>query len=302
MTPVQLVYREQRCVVDERGGRVLRYDVGGTPVLTPLALPASAYQSALLVPWPNRVAHGSWAWDQQRLQLPVNEQPAGNSLHGLVSDAAFTVMTRSESETHLVHDLEPSAGYPFPLRVEATYALTDEGLVCSLTTTNTGDRPAPVALGVHPYLDTRGTVDEVVLTVPAARTVETDEQWQETGRSAVDGTSWDLRGGRRVAAAALDTAWTGLEAREGRTSCRAVLPGGDTVTVWGGSTCRYVVAYSADTLPEPFRRRTLAVEPCTAPANALRSGTDLDVLYPGASLTLDWGLTLTRAETDGATR
>jgi aldose 1-epimerase len=299
---VHLAYREQSCVLDARGGRVHRYDVDGTPVLTPLGLPPAAYPSALLAPWPNRVAHGSWTWDQEHLQLPVNDQPLGSSLHGLVSDEVFTVAARSESLAHLVTDLAPSAGYPFSLRVEATYALTDEGLVCSLTTTNTGDRPAPVALGVHPYLDTRGTVDNVVLTVPAARTVAVDEQWQETGRPAVDGTSWDLRGGRRVADAVVDTAWTDLEAREGRTNCRVVLPGGDTVTVWGGATCRYVVVYSADTLPGPFRRRTLAVEPCTAPANALRSGIDLDVLAPGASLTLDWGLALTSAETDGATR
>jgi aldose 1-epimerase len=67
------------------------------------------------------------------------------------------------------------------------------------------------------------------------------------------------------------------------------------VTIWGGSTCRYVVAYTTDTLPEPYRRSAIAVEPCTAPANALRSGSGLSVLAPGESLTLNWGLSLARA-------
>jgi aldose 1-epimerase len=48
--------------------------------------------------------------------------------------------------------------------------------------------------------------------------------------------------------------------------------------------------YTGDTLPAPFLRRAIAVEPNTAPANALLSGTDLAVLVPGEELRLDWGL------------
>jgi aldose 1-epimerase len=287
---VRLAYRDQTCEVSLQGGRVVRYDVGGVPVLTPLDLPAAAYPSALLAPWPNRVAQGAWTWEGTQLQLPVNEHPLSSSLHGLVHDAPFAVTAETAESVRLTHDLAPSPGYPFSLHLEATYRLTDEGLICSLSATNTGERTAPVALGVHPYLDTRGLADEVRLAVPGASTVATDEQWEELGRPEVAGTSWDLRTGRRLGDTAVDTTWTQLEQRDGRVRCSLQLPGGDAVTVWGGSTCRYVVVYSADTLPEPFRRRTIAIEPCTAPANALRSGQHLDVLDPGESLRLDWGL------------
>jgi aldose 1-epimerase len=287
---VRLSYREQTCDVDLTGGQVVGYEASGIPVLTSLDLPAAAYPSALLAPWPNRVARGAWAWEGEQLQLPVNEHPLGSSLHGLVAGAPFLVSAVTAESVSLVHDLAPSPGYPFALRIEASYTLADEGLDCSLAATNTGDRPAPVALGVHPYLDTRGPVDEAVLTVPGARTVVTDEQWEELDRPDVEGTGRDLRAGRRLADSALDTTWTELEGQGEHVSCRLELPGGDSVVVWGGTACRYVVVYSADTLPEPFRRRTIAIEPCTAPANALRSGRDLDVLAPGESLRLDWGL------------
>jgi aldose 1-epimerase len=53
------------------------------------------------------------------------------------------------------------------------------------------------------------------------------------------------------------------------------------------------MAYSGDTLPEPERRRRgLAVEPMTCPANAFQSGEGLIVLAPGESCRQRWGLGL----------
>ena len=42
------------------------------------------------------------------------------------------------------------------------------------------------------------------------------------------------------------------------------------------------MVYSGDTLDPGARRQSLAVEPMTCPPDALRSGTDLIVLRPGA--------------------
>lgn len=282
----------QSADVTPDGGRVLTYEVDGVPVLSPLELPSSAFRSSLLAPWPNRLADGAWTWEGERLTLPCNEQPLRTALHGLVVDAGFTVVAAAPDRVAFAYDLVPSKGYPFELRLTASYALTVRGLVCALTATNTGVRPAPVALGTHPYLDTRGPVDDVVLTFPARRVLEVDAQWQERARADVDGTPTDLRAGRRLADQVIDACWTDLRrTEEGLASCRLQLPGGDQVTMWGGESSRYVVVYTGDTLAAPHRRRCIAVEPNTAPANALRSGADLDVLAPGQSLRLDWGLT-----------
>ena len=51
------------------------------------------------------------------------------------------------------------------------------------------------------------------------------------------------------------------------------------------------MVYTGDTLaPESRRRRGVAVEPMTCPPNALRTGTDVLRLEPGASWTGEWGI------------
>lgn len=293
MTVGPLLQRgSQRATLDLLGGRVVSYTVGGEEVLAGETLSVrSTYRSALLAPWPNRVAHARWRWAGEDLRLPVDEDPPGNALHGLVAFASFEVAEATDDRARLVHDLSPSSGYPFALRVEASYALTHEGLVCRLEATATGGRRTPVGLGVHPYVRTRGPVDDVELSVPADLLVQVDDRWEEQGRVEVARSGLDLRAGRRIGAEDIDACWTGLQRdADGRTRCRVALPGGDEVVVWGGATTRYVVVYTAHTLPGDLHRMSLAVEAMTSPANAFRSGKDLDVLEPGESLSLDWGI------------
>ena len=283
---------QQRAQLDLVGGRVVSYLVHGKEVLA--AEPHSmttTYRSALLAPWPNRVALGQWQWEGEELQLPVNEVPPGNALHGLAAFAPFEVAEVADHSARLVHELVASPGYPFGLTLEVTYTLTGDGLACRLEAVATGDRPTPVALGVHPYLLARGPVDDVALSVPADLVVQVDELWQETERLDASRTDLDLRDVRRLGDQDIDACFTGLRRDDaGRVRCLVVLPDGDEIVVWGGGTARYVVVYTSHTLPGDLRRTSLAVEPMTAPANALRAGTDLDVLEPGASLILEWGL------------
>jgi aldose 1-epimerase len=286
---VRITHGTQTAEIDLYGGRLTSYVVAGQEVVAAEPdSPDAIYRSSLLAPWPNRVAEGRWTWEGEELVLPVNEDPPGTAIHGLVAFETFQVVASDGSSVRVSHDLPPSPGYPFPLRVEASYALGDDGLSCTLEAVATGDRPTPVALGVHPYLRTRGPVDDVVLTIPASRVVEGDERWEETARPPVAGPD-DLRGGRSIGTREIDGCWTELDG-DGRVSCSVRFPDGDEVEVWGGGTTRYVVVFTSHTLPGDLRRTSIAVEPNTAPANALRSGTDLDVLAPGERLVLDWGL------------
>ena len=69
------------------------------------------------------------------------------------------------------------------------------------------------------------------------------------------------------------------------------------VTVWMDEHFGYVMAYTADTVePAGRRRQAMAIEPMTCPPDALRSGTDLVRLEPGASWRATWGI----APADGA--
>jgi aldose 1-epimerase len=55
---------------------------------------------------------------------------------------------------------------------------------------------------------------------------------------------------------------------------------------------KYIQVFSGDTLAPERRRRGLAIEPMTCPPNAFRTGTDVIVLQPDESVSMDWGISL----------
>lgn len=290
-TTVILRRHEQQARIALRGAALEAYEVGGVPVVAPVEMPQSAYAGAVLAPWPNRVANGRWNWHGEDLGLVCNDRAGRTALHGLVSNTAFEVCDVSTSEVRLQHDLLPTAGYPFALRLQVSYVLLPEGLVCTLSAVNVDDQPVPVALGAHPYLDTRGDVADVTLEIPGTVVLEVTDQWEELSRKPVERTWADFLALRTVGVRPLDSTWTNLvRGQRSRVECRLGFPNGDQVVLWGGRGVRYITAYTGEGLPAGIARRSIAIEPLTAPANAFRSGSDLTVLAPGEDLTLEWGL------------
>jgi aldose 1-epimerase len=290
---VSLTLGDQQAVVHARGGRVETYRVGGAEVLAGAENPGLfAFRGALLAPWPNRVAGARWRWQGRELELPVNDPGSGSALHGLVFDVEWSVEQIDATRVLLSYALAAQPGYPFPLHLTVSYALDRGGLRCALRAVNAGAAPAPVGLGVHPYLAVQGLVDDVVLTLPATTLLETDSAWRETGRREAAGTDLDFSSGRRLGDAALDDAFTDVRADgDGCSRAGVELPDGRVVTVWAGATCRWWQVYTADTLLPADRRRSVAVEPMTCPPDALNSG-EIDVIAPDEALQLDWGFQL----------
>lgn len=279
---------------DTTGGRVTAYRVGDIDVLAGREHPdLFAYRGSLLAPWPNRVTDGQWTWRGEQLQLPLND-PTGvdAALHGLVVHAEFDVVAQSPTAVQLLHHLKATDGYPFPLRLQVTYALTDEGLDCSLVATNTGEADAPVGLGVHPYVAAPGLVDDVSLTLPAATVLVTDEQWREVDRRPAEEVDLDFRGGSRLGPRDIDHSFTDLTRnRNGQVEVVLARPDGREVVLTSGRSCRWLVVYTGHTLPPDDRRGSIAVEPMTCPPNALATG-EIDVVEPGGSLILEWRFSL----------
>jgi aldose 1-epimerase len=175
------------------------------------------------------------------------------------------------------------------------YRLGDDGLTVAASSTNVSDAPAPFGIGFHPYL-TAGTpvVDDSLLTIPARRRLLTDARGLPTGEGAVAGTEFDFTVRRPVGAARLDTAYTELiRGDDGRTRVELDRPDGERgLTLWADQEFRYLMVYTGDTLrPRSRRRLAVAVEPMTCPPNALRSGSDVIRLGPGASWSGNWGIT-----------
>ncbi|WP_405833712.1 gluconokinase, GntK/IdnK-type [Streptomyces sp. NBC_00105] len=292
----RLRHGAHEAVVVELGGALRHCAVGGRPLLDGFTADEriTGGRGQLLVPWPNRVAGGSYRFGGEELQLPLTEPENGNAIHGLLRWVPWQLLARSEDAVTVGTTLFPQPGYPYRLEVAAEYRLGPEGLETTVTTTNAGDAAAPYGVGQHPYL-TVGTdlVDTALLTVPARHRLIADEHGLPTGEEPVEGTAYDFRTARPIGVEHLDTAYTGLDRDPaGHCTVRLAHPSGrhgiDVRLVEG---IRYVQVYTGDTLSETGRRRRgVAIEPMSCPADAFRSGTALAVLQPGDSHVFRWGL------------
>jgi aldose 1-epimerase len=191
--------------------------------------------------------------------------------------------------------MQPEPGYPFSLRVSVDYRLSAGGLVATLQATNTGSAAAPFGAGLHPYLSPgAAAVDDLVLEVPARTRVPLDERGLPTGPPvAVEGTDLDFRRGRRIDAQRLDTCFGDLDRNAAGVACVRLErgPADRRLTVWMDASFRFVQVYTADDVPDPGRRRGVAIEPMTCAPDAFNSGDGLVVLEPGASFVGRCGLT-----------
>ena len=256
------------------------------------AIPPSA-NGVLLAPWPNRVANGQWTLNGQTQQLDITEPSRGHASHGLLRNTGYAVLERDGSSVSLAAEIFPQHGYPFHLLHTVRYSLDDDGgLRVRQDLVNHGADTAPVALGAHPFLRLGDVpTEELVLTVAARTRLTTDETLIPNGREAAEGDA-DLRGGRRVGGLALDSAYTDLlpADEEAGAAFRHTLtaPDGRTVSLWTGPECGYVHVFVTDKFPG--HKCAVALEPMTAPANALNSGEGLSWLPPGETFSAQWGI------------
>ncbi|MBF6536573.1 aldose 1-epimerase family protein [Nocardia farcinica] len=265
--------------------------VAGTALTEPIsaAAPPPLGCGIVLVPWPNRVRDARWTLDGAPQHLDITEPARGNAIHGLLRNTEYSVRERAGDSVTLAALIPPQHGWPFLLDTTVGYTLRTDGLTVVHTATNHGDRPAPWAVGAHPYLRVGDTpVGELVLTVHADTWFDVDERMNPTGEHPVDGTDRDLRDGVRVDALDLDTAFGAVTPRDG-VAARLTATGGATVDLRYGADWGYLQVFTPRTFPRPDGPGlAIAVEPMTAPPDALNSGRGLHWLEPGETTSRTW--------------
>src|SRR5215471_19716996 len=163
---------DYRASVTELGAGLRTLSRASTPVLSgyePDQLPPGG-AGQLLLPWPNRIDGGRYAFGGLSYQLELSEAARGNAIHGLTRWANWTPSRHDSSEVTLTHALHGRPGYPFCLDLSVSYRLhASRGLTVTVGAVNTGTRPAPYGTGSHPYLSAGTTsVDECDLQLPAS--------------------------------------------------------------------------------------------------------------------------------------
>lgn len=297
--------RRIEAVVSRRAAALRLLAVDGLHLVEPTAStePAPGAAGAVLAPWPNRVEGARWTLDGVERRLPVGDPENGHANHGLLLDRDWDVVEHTDGAVVLRTVLEPSPGYPFRLELTTRYALdpgnpgsAGSGLGVSVQheAVNRSAEAAPFALGAHPYLcvgDRPG--DELTLTIDAERALVLDEGWIPRGERAVEGTRWDLRGGRRLTEIDPHSGYTALRSRGGRVLHRLEAPDGAAVELWADAVFGWVQVYRATGFAtDRGVRSALAVEPMSAPPNALRTGRGLHWIGPGKAWRAGWGIRL----------
>ena len=264
--------------------------------------PAGAGQ--LLLPWPNRIDGGKYKFGGASYQLDLSEPARGNAIHGLtrwVNWEPADPLARGEaadadgaaSQITLSHVLYGRPGYPFCLELSVSYRLEPaSGLRVTISACNAGSRPAPYGTGSHPYLTAGAPViDDCELQIPASRWLPTDDRGIPSGPAQdVAGTPFDFRTSLPIGDTKLDHALTGLSRDESGLAWARLASGSMRLGLWAGPGYNWLQVFTGDALAPGLRRKALAFEPMTCPANAFVSGHGLLTLAPADSVTHTWGI------------
>lgn len=285
-----------RAAVDPLGGGLRELEVDGIALVEsyPEGDPAPYAAGAVLFPWPNRVRDGRWSADGTDHRLVVDEPELHNASHGLVRGQVFEVLPSAPGVLSLRTEIDDCPGYPFHLQLLLEYRLLDDGLLVQSDVRNLGTRKAPFALGFHPYARVGDVpASQLTLMVAASEVLEVDDQLIPIGSHEVTGTAEDPND-LPLATAVLNHSYGGLTVVDGHHRHRLQAPDGHAVELRTDPAFGWVQIFTCPIFPRAEGLATaVAVEPMTAPPNALASGRDVIQLEPGESWTAGWSVHLT---------
>ncbi|WP_258234993.1 aldose 1-epimerase [Paenibacillus agaridevorans] len=185
-------------IMPEAGNNAISYSWRDIQVLSPPPNAAAfrddlgartLYGTPILFP-PNRIKGGTYIFNGNRYQLPINEPPH-HHLHGELLQRAWSVTDYGASNEHGAYvtgriELAAHADimdyFPHKLTFDVTHRLYEGRLLMEATISNHGKQSAPFAFGLHPYFHLPPEKEtSVQLTVPAR------EEWPVTNEAFVTG-------------------------------------------------------------------------------------------------------------------
>jgi aldose 1-epimerase len=269
--------------------------VGGvrlTETVPPDSLPPMGC-GIVLAPWPNRVRDGRWMLDGEPQQLDLTEPALGNASHGLLRNTAYHVLERRPDVVRLGAHIPAQHGWPFALDTWVRYALEPDGLTVTHGARNVGDRPAPWAVGAHPYFRIGETpVERLTVVVDRPEYLELDDRLVPVAVRQVADTPFDLRSPRTLADVDVNVAYGDSEAFIGRSEAAWLrAPDGSSLALWLDEEFTWIQVYTPRDVPRADGKGpAIAIEPMSAAPDALNSGRGLVWLAPGTEWQASWGV------------
>ncbi len=232
----------------------------------------------LLHPWANRL--GSLRYQAAGREVLLDPASSllhftddGLPIHGVPWSRLSWQVTGADPNT-LKAQLEWTrdellAVFPFPHRLEMVVALRPNSLTVETTLVAGLSGPVPVSFGFHPYLRLPGLPRAAwQVHLPAMGHLLLDTRLLPTGEESPFAALDTSLGGRNF-----DDSFVTLEERP----LFSVMGGGRRITIEFLEGYRYAQVYT------PSGKDYLALEPMTAPANALATGRGLRLVEPGGT-------------------
>lgn len=234
-----------------------------------------------LHPWANRLSHFGYTAGGHEVTLERSSpllllDTAGLPIHGVLSanrDWTLRELAAEAEQARLVASLEYDrpdllAVFPFRHRIEIEVVLADGAVQVTTTLSATGDEPAPVAFGFHPYLQLPGVPrSQWEVSFPVRRRLVLDQHMIPSGETEPTEPIVGPIGDRNW-----DDGFDRLDSPR-RFEVRA---GARTIAV------EYLDGYPVAQIFAPPGQEYLCIEPMTAPGNALNGPDDaLEWVAPG---------------------
>jgi aldose 1-epimerase len=231
----------------------------------------------ILFPFPNRIRDGRFTWDGSEYQLPLNDGPKKNAIHGFSSNRAWQILDSGANDTAawltgvFQRDDHPELRglWPAAFALRVTYRLGAGRLRIEAEVHNPDVKPLPFGLGYHPYFRVpfaAGVVPEgCKVQVPAASAWELTE-CLPTGRKQPPDGSRDLNAARRFTDLQLDDVLTDLPAvaaEDGLRERGRISAGGVALRLLCSDAYRDMVVYT------PAHRQAFCIEPYTCVTDAV---------------------------------
>jgi galactose mutarotase-like enzyme len=252
-------------------GRELLGQLGGLDAYTTRG---SSFGIPLLHPWANRLSGFTYTAEGRTVALGsdtphLRVDGTGLPIHGLLAAyRGWEVLedgpARLVAELPFDEDEVLLGAFPFPHRLRLEVTQGSGSLTIATTLTPTGEVGVPVSFGFHPYFTLPGVPrGSLVVRTPAMTRLLLDDQGIPTGgREPVGARHTAIGDGM------LDAHFTDL----GEHPLFTVAGGGHEISV------ELLEGFTHLQLFSPPDRSLVAIEPMTAPTNALRSGDGLRVV------------------------
>jgi aldose 1-epimerase len=233
----------------------------------------------ILFPFPNRIRGGHFAWDGKEYQLPLNDGPKVNAIHGFACRRAWRVVDQGgdasnawlTGEFHGDRDAADCRGlWPTDYRIRVTYRLGAGVLRVEAEVSNPDAQPMPFGLGYHPYFRLpfeKGVAPaDCTVTVPARKYWELQDSLPTGQRPRVDA-GRDLNSARKFTELNLDDVLTDIpeaSSKGGLYECGTITGApGVTLRLLCSTSFREMVVFT------PAHREAFCVEPYTCTTDAV---------------------------------